>query len=454
MKVLLINPPSYDQIYRRSRYRAVRGRAHVPLGLCCIAAPVLEGGHGVEILDLNVISVGDAFGSTYNYDFDAVGFTATTPLFPRTSEIAALFGSAYHNRPVVVLGGYHASALDAEVARLKQFDSFVQGEGDYALADIVRAAQAGHVSDVYVRPPQKNLDSLPFPAYGLLDIPRYKLPAVIARRNPVAQMETSRGCPHSCTFCNRRIQGFEYRAKSPERVVEEMQRILGLGFREIHIVDDNFSADELRVYQICELILEKGLDFTWCPRSGLRADAVSPELLRIMKRAGCYRVPFGVESGSQQILNSVGKRIELFRVMKAFEWAKQSGLETEAFFMMGLPGETAETLHQSVNCAIRLDPDYVKFSTFIPMPGSFLFDRMRRKGQIKSYDWSKYNIAASGRDVYDHDVLDWDLIEEYLKLAHLKFYFRPKYLLRMITKTLRTRSFWQHVKAAVRTKWV
>ena len=154
----------------------------------------------------------------------------------------------------------------------------------------------------------KDLDALEFPAYFLYDIPKYIMPRVFSRESPLGVMETSRGCYAHCVYCNKNIHGYKLRQKSPQRVVDEMEYLLKLGFREIHITDDVFTADMPRAYKICEQILRRNLKFPWYPRGGIRVDRINKELLVIMKKAGCYRIPFGVESGSQRVIDVIKRK--------------------------------------------------------------------------------------------------------------------------------------------------
>ena len=241
--------------------------------------------------------------------------------------------------------------------------------------------------------------------------------------------------------------------KSPGRVVDEMERMLSLGFREIHIIDDIFTADMKRAYAICEEILRRNLDFPWYPRGGIRVDRVSPELLRIMKKAGCYRIPFGIESGSQRILDIAKKKITIEQAETAVKMAKSADMETECYFMIGLPNETEEEIKKSLALAIKLNPDYVKFAITVPLPGTPMFAEMEKNGQIKTRDWEKYNFSISPRELYNHDTLSWEVINKYYNQAHRKFYFRISYVLRMIGHTLRNGTFFSHIKAFMQTKW-
>ena len=229
--------------------------------------------------------------------------------------------------------------------------------------------------------------------------------------------------------------------------------MLNMGFKELHIIDDIFTANQERAYAICEEILKRSLKFPWYPRGGIRVDTVNPELFKIMKMAGCYRIPFGIESGSQRIIDHVRKKFKIEQAENAVKMAKQAGLETECYFMLGLPTQTPEDIEDSIDFAIKLDPDYTKFAITIPLPGTKMFDDMDAKGQIKTREWEKYNFSISPKDIYDHDTLSWEEIDYYYNISHRKFYFRIRYVFRMIVKTILNGSFLGHLKAFFQTKW-
>jgi len=185
--------------------------------------------------------------------------------------------------------------------------------------------------------------------------------------------------------------------------VDEMSYLLQQGFREIHIVDDGFSTRTERVISICEEIIRRKLSFPWYPNGGIRADCTTPEMLRFMKRAGCYKVPFGVESGSQRILDIVGKRLQLPQIEQAVRWAGEAGLETECNFMLGLPTETEEDAARSFEFAKKLRADYVKFAITIPLPGTRLFALLESEGRLLSRDWDLFQYDSDPGQLYRHD---------------------------------------------------
>lgn len=465
-KIILINPDYFDDIFSQSKARAAISRGTPPLGLLTVAAPLVKERHDVKILNLNLANEPDCYLGEEIKKFkpDFIGITSTTPLIKRVYQIASLI-KQFNDTIVIIAGGPHPSAVPEDVLRESKIDCVVKGEGDSILNMIVDKGLSSSIpnlfykrdSNIIISPDQnhfvQDLDNLPFPAYELLDIKKYSQPKISSRRKPLGYIETSRGCYARCIYCNKNIHGYKVRQKSPQRVVDEMERMLQFGFREIHIIDDIFTANMKRAYAICEEILWRNLKFPWYPRGGIRVDSVNLELLRIMKKAGCYRIPFGIESGSQKIIDTIKKNITLEQAKEAVRLAKKVGLETECYFMLGLPTETEANLQESIDFAIMLDPDYVKFAILIPLPGTPLFEEMLANGQIKTTDWSKYNFSIAAKELYEHDTLSWDVIDKYYNISHRKFYFRLKYIFRMGYKTAANGTLLGHIKAFFKTRW-
>lgn len=465
-RIALINPDYYEDIFKRSKVRAALSRGTPPLGLLTIAAPLLQAGHNVKVINLNLknrLSHDiDDFIREFKPDF--VGITSTTPLIKKVYKIASRI-KAIEKNIMVIAGGPHCSALPHDVLRESEIDCVVIGEGDFVMKMIVDGCISETIPNIVFKnngliseskmshQSINDLDSLPYPAYELVNVKDYHQPMISSRKRPLGYMETSRGCFARCIYCNKNIHGFKVRFKSPARVVDEMERMLTLGFKEIHIIDDIFTANKKRAFAICEEILKRNLKFPWYPRGGLRPDTVNLELLRIMKRAGCYRIPFGIESGSQRIIDRIHKRMKLEQAEEAVRLSKMAGMEIECYFMIGLPTETEEDIKSSIDFAIKLDPDYVKFAITIPLPGTPLFEQMSKMGHIKTRDWEKYNFSQSPKEIYDHDSLSWQIIDLYSVISYRRFYFRPKYILRMLLKTIKGGTFWGHAKAFFNTRW-
>lgn len=465
-KIVLINPNYYKSIFGNSKVRSAISKGVPPLGLLCIAASLIRNKHTVKILNLNLDENPDAMIKVTLNSFkpEFVGITSTTPLIKEVYRIADLIKGISENITIIA-GGPHPTALPREVLETSNIDCVVYGEGDVTISSIIENGVNEQTPNIFFKKEknifnsQKNgirvedLDGLPLPAYELLDISQYRQPLISSRKSPLGYIETSRGCFGQCIFCNKNIHGSKLRMKSPKRVVDEMQRMLTFGFKEIHIIDDLFTADMKRAQSICEEIIRRNLRFPWYPRGGIRVDRVNLELLKIMKRAGCYRIPFGIESGCQRIIDRVNKKITLNQAQEAVKLAKRAGLETECYFMLGLPTETEEDIEKTINFAIKLDPDYAKFAITIPLPGTKLFSDMQDNNQIKTTEWEKYNFSNDPSEIYTHDTLSWGAINKYYGISHKKFYFRLNYILRMIVKTLRNGTFLGHVKGFFKTRW-
>jgi len=213
--------------------------------------------------------------------------------------------------------------------------------------------------------------------------------------------------------------------------------MLRLGFREIEIVDDAFTTDLPRAVAICEEILRRGIKAPWCCRNGLRASDVDEAFFRLARRAGLHLVAFGFETGDPALLKATRKGATLEQGRRAAEWAHRAGITVMGYFLMGLPGETRETLQATIDFACSLPLDFVKYNLAIPLPGTELHALWRDR--IRADDWSQYNFHAPARRLYDHPTLDWDTIEAYVRRGYRRFYLRGGYLLRQLARTIRQR---------------
>lgn len=464
-KVLLINSNYFDDVYGESKQRAVLPRGIPVLGFACLAAPLVKSGFSINIIDLNLFDNPEEIlaASLRELRPDVIGLTATTAVVHKIVDIAKVARSIIPN-VTIVAGGPHPTAVPDDLLKNSQIDIVVSGEGDRIFKSIVEGQDLKVIPNIYYKVNGRiahsdildtaieDLDSLEFPAYFLYDIHKYTASKIFARKSPLAFIETSRGCYSHCVYCNKNIHGYKLRQKSPKRVVDEMEYLLKLGFKEIHIIDDVFTADMKRAYEICEEILRRGMKFPWYPRGGIRVDRVNKELLRIMKKSGCYRVPFGIESGSQRVLDAIKKRITLKQAENAVRIAKEAGLEVECYFMIGLPTETEKDILSSISFAKKLDPNYLKFAITLPFPGTEMFDEMVKGNRIKSFNWPDYNFSAP-RNVYEHDTLSWRRIDYFYAKCHRDFYLRPSYIAKSLYRSIRSGQFIEHLQALLATRW-
>jgi len=437
MRILLVGP----------RSTVWSSRKHIPLGLGYLAA-VLEGaGHEVEIYDA-VVETEPLDRLLDGGKFDLAGITAVTPLIYEAWEVAA---QAKGRGTVTVLGGPHPTLLPDESLERPEVDIVVRGEGEETIVELAQALEEGSDLEGVLgisfkkgtivhnlsRPLSEDLDSLPFPAHHLFKIERYtNLQPLTDGLDPNARaytIVTSRGCPYGCIFCSKAITGRTWRPRSPENVVAEWRWLVkDLGATEIGITDDVMTLDAKRAKRICRLLVEEGLNhIPWITVHGIRVDDVDEELLRLMKEAGCKRVGFGVESGSQRVLDYMKKGQTIEEVRRTFRWSKKAGLETMGFFIFGMPTETEETMEATIRLALELDPDLANFMIAAPYPGTELYEIILHEGNLFSRDWRDFAIHDE-KARFAMGEMTAELVERKWHEAYRRFYFRPNRILKRL----------------------
>ncbi len=270
---------------------------------------------------------------------------------------------------------------------------------------------------------------MPFPARHLLPMDRYR--SAVWGKKPFTTMLSSRGCHYSCSYCPYRIgHGTKWRARSAKNVVDEIEECVRRhGVREILFRDPLFTADKERAIEISDLIVERGIKVDW--RCETRADLASEEMIDAFARAGCREINFGVESGSPEILERVRRvAIPRERIRAIFERCRRVGIETMAFFIIGLPGETEQTVEQTIELALELCPDVVQFTAATPYPNTPYYEQLKAEGLL-SEDWSLFTSRAP---VIGTEQLDPEKLCELIARAYRRFYFRPRYVFMRMKK--------------------
>jgi anaerobic magnesium-protoporphyrin IX monomethyl ester cyclase len=440
MNVLLIYP----------RPNIFKPSSVVPLGLAYLASVLEQSGNRVIVNDLNVEP--DRIDNIIkNEPIDLVGISASTPMIKSAWSIAKKVKNINKNA-TVVLGGPHPSALPEEALKYEDIDIVVRGEGEYTLMDLCKKMEDevglesidgisyknnGYIKHNIAREYIKNLDELPFPAYHLFPSLDNYTPSqpLLSNSKRSAAIITSRGCPENCIFCYKEIFGSKYRMRSSKNVIDEWKMLVEeLKVQEIAIQDDTFTLHKKRAIEICNMIKKEGLDVDWSTPNGIRVDTVNSELLSSMKQAGCKLVWFGVESGSQRVLDEiVQKKINLNQVEKAITTAKRVGLEVGTFFVLGMPGETEEEMQMSIDFAKKLDPDYCQFTICGPFPGTRLYTYLIEKNIRLLDDWDLFG-HYEGHAYFEYEGVNKEIIEKMYKKAYKKFYLRPNYILKFFTK--------------------
>lgn len=460
-KVLLINMPSTIKVYGKSALKGIIAPRPF-VSMAELAGAVLEAKADCRILDLQISHrpFFEIEKTIQKYEPDCVGLTFTTLLFEEAREVAS-FIKKRHPEVTIVAGGVHSTIFPEEVAKVESIDIVVFGEGDITLQEIVKGKPLKSIKGIVYkknnkiiknppRPLVENLDTLPMPAWHLFNANMYMNPKAIARESPVGTIGTSRGCVYGCIYCNKSVFGRKFRAKSVKRVISEFELLLKSGFKEIHVWDDMFATDLNRAKSICDEIVRKKLKFSWQLECGVRVNCVDKEFFEKCVQAGCYKVAFGFESGNDYILKTINKGTTTQQARNAVKWAKEAGMETSGFFMLGLPEDTIETMEQTIKFACSLGLDYAKATILVPLPSTQVFEDFEKKGLILTKDWTKYNFHTASR-VYTHPKLSWETLEKYYNKFHKRFYFRPPYIANRLLRSVKKGEIIDDIKMAFKT---
>ncbi len=356
----------------------------------------------------------------------------------------------------VIAGGPHISACTDDVIRDRNVDVLVTGEGEAAYADVIRArAEQGSLADLSgigrrengdvrwgpPRPPIGDLDTLPFPAWDLVDIDRYARfgRAGNLRRGRFMPIFTSRGCPYQCVYCHN-IFGKRFRARSAELVVEEMRELNErYGIRDIEIYDDIFNQDLPRAKAICEGLLRTGVRFQLAFPNGVRADRMDRELTGLLARAGTTNLAVAVETASPRLQKTIHKHLDLDRVNDAITWADADGIVTNGYFMLGFPSETREEIEETIRYAAETDLFFASFFIVTPYPGTCLWDETVRERGSSSLDFSQYNYLSG---YFNLSEVDGDELRDLQRVAYWRFYRKKAF--KILAGTPRLRLDWRN----------
>jgi radical SAM superfamily enzyme YgiQ (UPF0313 family) len=232
-----------------------------------------------------------------------------------------------------------------------------------------------------------------------------------------------------------------------------MAYMLKCGFREIHIVDDSFTQDIGRAKDVCAGIIERKLKFPWSLINGVRVDKVDLEFFKLAKEAGLWQAGFGLETGDEEILAKINKKTTLAAAENAIKIAKEAGIDTFGFFILGLKGETEESIEKTIEFSKHLPLDIAKFDICIPYPGTPYYNELESEGRILSKDWSRYNCHQLETPLFEHPNLAWRDLSRYYKKAFREFYLRPAYISRRLRRDLKYGDIFSDMKYFIQTEW-
>ena len=433
MKILLVNPG------QKGTYGRWKAPTYPPLGLGYLAAVLLRAGHEVDILDMEAGGMGEE-------DFrkwlgkarpDMVGFTCTTPLYHEVLRFSRLVKE--ETGSLVCSGGIHPTVLPEEMFKDGNIDFVIRGEGEETILELVDILKKkdrledcpglaftkdGRVFFTRPRALISDLDSIPFPSHHILHRFGYFYPD--SRYKRCFPIITSRGCGGECTFCcSQTIFTRKFRYRQAVKVVDEIEFLKErFGAREIHIWDDNFTLLQRRVLEIRDELKKRRISLSFAFPNGLRVDQVDEPTLRALKDMGTYSVSFGVESGSQRILDQVHKGVKIEEIKEAFRLSHSLGLETWAFFIVGLPGEDVSTIKETISLARELSPDVAKFHILKPFPGSTVYTELVAEHLIDDFNYEHFGIHTG--PIHHLPGLPREEIRRWQKACYRSFYFRPR----------------------------
>lgn len=381
-------------------------------GLASLAASALKAGAQTSIIEaasMN-LTIPQALSKVMGLRPDILGISATTIGIQAAAELAAEV-KAQSPGTLTIVGGCHVSAIPEETMNeFSAFDIGVAGEGEETLAEIIcrireKREKPSDIPGTYARtgdsirknPPREpvsDLDSLPMPAWNLIEgFPKAFRPSPSRiLKWPCASVVMTRGCPNSCTFCDRSVFGRKCRSYSPGYAADMCEDLMhNYGVRELLIEDDTFVISRTNVARFCEELLRRNLRLSWSCLG--RADRIDAELAALMRRAGCWNISFGIESGDEEILKAVHKNLNIAQIRGALEACRQAGIRTKGFFMVGFPGESGASVAKTVRLVRTLPLDDISVMHLTPFPGSELYASAGRAGCFER-NWREMNALT------------------------------------------------------------
>jgi radical SAM superfamily enzyme YgiQ (UPF0313 family) len=454
MRVMFIVPPDTMSIEASmSKTYGERERGYYPrLGLLYVAA-CLEESTGITPMFIdcpaNEVGYDSLAEQVAELKPDLVGIGVLTFSLLDALKTARLVKEV-HPPTKVCFGGVHVGLYPGETLRLPEVDFVVHGEAERPFVWLVRALEKGATpqqlgqipgvgakdgTEVYLNPVQDmvpDLNQLPQPARHLINMERYS--HILSRGSHFTTLQSSRGCPFACTFCDIRKSGF--RTRSAENMLVEIRHLVERGVDDLFFVDDTITIQKNRMHEICRLIIESGIKLHY--KISSRIDLVTPELLADLKESGCYRIHYGVETGVPRLIQYIekGKNVTPERIEKAFRMTKDAGIQTLAYMMIGIPTETYQEMQDTIEFACALNADYAQFSVCTPYPKTELYKRLLQNGTIPWDYWQAF--VENPKEDFQVKFWNPDFTEDELReiqdKAHQRFYGRPGYVLKELMK--------------------
>lgn len=403
------------------------------MGLGYIASYLKQHGVSVEIVDCTFLTQKQAVEKIIKTKPNIIGIQSMYSMREVSLELARKLKK---NCGLLVAGGALPTISPEQF--LPDFDLVVLGEGEQTMLEIInhftngtsltaingvayQEKATGQIKRTPPRPLIGNLDSLPPPSRELFDNSSYKKYYDRKFGYKTTAILTSRGCPFECDFCSKPIFGNKFRSRSASQIVDEVEEVIGLGYDRVWFADDCFTLDRARLIEVCDEIINRGLQIDWECLS--RVDTFDQEIAAKMKNAGCIRVFFGIESGNDSILKIMKKQITTQQAALATKTCKESGIKAGAFFILGYPGENHHTILDTVRLASSLPLDYLSFTLPYPIPGTPLFDRIKKELNLDEWQEPKKLKLIKHKLLFDSDITEgW--IKSTLIKGMVQFYIR------------------------------
>lgn len=443
MKITLINVPA-----SRVRYNISGTNPMLPLGIAYIGSVLEKNGYRVNIIDMQVmnISIEQLRDLIYDEGGDIFGISCSLFSLRQGIRVSKIIKGIKPESIIILGGACTVFSPTTILRRVPEIDIIVKGEGESTVLELVKEIKKGNpyfkningiiyregeqIIETAERIPIKNLDELPLPARHLFPIHRYRIHPPYGLHQPVITMETSRGCPFNCTFC---CAPAKFRHRNPKNIVDEIEFVVKeYGVKEIYFVDSTFGVIGEMVDEMCKRIVERDLDVTWT--CGTRVDLMSEKLIKQMKKAGCYMISYGVESGSQRILDSMKKGITRDQIEKTIKLTKEANIRSVVYLIVGTPGETYDDVKETIKFVKKIEPDFVVYTGFTPTPSTEAYQKAIAEKIIDSNYYE--NLIFSEHDLswplYATEDLPRKKIIQLVKEGYRKFYFRPKYWFRRL----------------------
>lgn len=467
MKILLTTPPQPMHSILPQRYKSMHkllrrlgGNKPIlgiqpPYGLMYLSSYLKKAGHEVFLVDGLLSSEDEILKVIKDNKIEMAGISSVTWNWHEAKKLARLLRQTYPDLKLAI-GGAHANGVGGKILEdSEDFDYAFYGDGEETFLKAVEAVSAGKKPEmtdgIAFRDNGKviasnrsavitDIDNMLFPDRDSLGIDNYRPSPLQYRKTPFTAMFGSRGCPFTCTFCHTEKK---VRIRSAENLVEEIELLQERhGIKEVLFFDDTFTLDKKRVYKFCDLLSRKGIRLSWAANA--RADTVDSGMLRAMKKAGCWRLLLGIESGSQRQLDCMQKREKLEDIERAVDIISKSGIQTLGMFMFGMPTETYQEGLETVKFMKKLKLDFVSVCNVTPFPGTKIYDQAANESGFKGFEqMNMFDIS------YVPQTMSENQLKDLLKRSMREFYLRPSYVLRQLGNIRSVTDFVRYLRGLV-----